>query len=391
MADPSPPPASAQRPTHRSSVRLGRLAGVPIGVQPLWLVIVGFITYALGHDYFPQEAPGISDTAAYALGLVSALLLFAGIVAHELGHAVVARRRGVGVAEIDLWLLGGVARLHGEPREPGDELRYAAAGPAVTLGILAVLALVRVAVGGVLADWALALLDYQLYVTAAILVFNLLPAFPLDGGRILRALLWRRSGDRDAATDRAAGAGRAFGWAFVALGVLSAAGGAVNGLWLAFIGGFLILAGAAEAQSTRTQSAFRGLAARDVMTPDPATLGAALTLEDAVSAGFAHHLFTAFPVVGDDGRPLGLLTIAAVRAVDPAARRGLRVTDAMVADPALVVGLDEPVADLLARSAFLRVGRAVVVDGDGRLAGLVSVTDLERSRRADELLGGHGS
>ena len=133
---------------HRTTPHVGRLAGVPIGIQPLWLIIVGLLTYTLGNDYFPAQDPGLSSGAAYVLGLLSALTLFAGILLHELGHAVVARRRGVQVEEIDLWLLGGVSRLHGEPKAPGDELRFALAGPAVTAVLLAIAGAARLALRG---------------------------------------------------------------------------------------------------------------------------------------------------------------------------------------------------------------------------------------------------
>ena len=204
----------------RSTFRVGRILGIPIGIHPLWLVIVGVITWSLGSTYFPDADPALSQTAAYALGLLSALGLFAGILLHELGHAVVARRHGIKVEEIDLWLLGGVSRLEGEAQQPGDELRFAAAGPAVTAVIVALLAIILVAIGGQLPSWGLALLDYALFINVAVLGFNLLPAFPLDGGRIARSLMWRHHGDRDRATASAARIGRAFGWGFVALGAL---------------------------------------------------------------------------------------------------------------------------------------------------------------------------
>lgn len=377
-----PPPAT----TRRTTVHLGRLAGVPIGIQPLWLVIVGLITYSLGHDYFPQEDPGLSSGAAYALGFASALGLFGGILLHELGHAVVARRRGVEVDEIDLWLLGGVSRMHGEPEHPGDELRYAAAGPAVTLLILLVLVPLRVGLGGVVPDWARALLDYQLYVTAAILAFNLLPAFPLDGGRIVRALLWRRSGDRDRATQQAAGGGRVFGWLMIAFGFLSFSSGQTGGLWLALIGGFLILASTAEAQSTATRHALSDVRVTDLMTAPAVTLRSDLTLEDAVVVGFAHHLHTAFPIVDLDGRELGLLSVDDVRAVPPPARAWTRVAEVMRVDPALEVAPERSVAEVLSRPAFSAYGRAVVLDAERRPLGVLSVTDVQRRLRADALL-----
>jgi Zn-dependent protease len=183
--------------------------------------------------------------------------IFAGILLHELGHAVIARRHGVEIEEIDLWLLGGVARMAGEPRAAGDELRFALAGPAVTAALLAGFGTLRLLIGGAPAALR-AFVDYQVYVSAAILVFNLLPAFPLDGGRVVRALLWRRLGDHEQATALAAISGRVFGFVLVALGIASFASGAVGGLWLALVGGFIIVAAAAEAQRATIEREFAG-------------------------------------------------------------------------------------------------------------------------------------
>jgi Zn-dependent protease/predicted transcriptional regulator len=369
----------------RTVLRLGHLAGIPIGIQPLWLLVVGLLTYALGHDYFPTEDPGLSSTAAYVLGLLSALTLFAGIVAHELGHAVVARRHELEVEEIDLWLLGGVARMKGEPRRPEDELRFALAGPAVTAVILLFAGLLRVALGGVLPDWGNALLDYQIWVNATILGFNLLPAFPLDGGRVARALLWRRSGDQQLATDRAAAVGRAFGWGFVVLGLLSFSGGVVSGMWLALVGGFLIVASGAEAQQLHLRQAFSETSAADLMSSPVVTLPASATIDDAIAEGFTAHLYEAFPVVDDDDRTVGVLSLKDVRAVPLQRRRVLTTADVAKRDPDLVVDPWTPIIDLLQRPVFLTVGRAVVADRDGHPLGLVSVTDVQRRLRADAL------
>lgn len=366
-----------------STLRLGHLAGVPIGVQPLWLVIVALITFALGHDYFPTEDPALGPTAAYTLGLVSALLLFAGILLHELGHAVVARNRGLEVDGIDLWLLGGVSRIHGEPHAPGDELRFALAGPAVTLAILVVLVPLSIGLGDVLPDWARALLDYQVFVTAAILVFNMLPAFPLDGGRVVRALLWRRFDDRERATTWAASIGRGFGYVLVAFGILALVSGAAGGLWLALVGGFIIVAASAEEQGVRIEHALGERTVAQLMSPDPATLRAGITLDDAVARAFSTHLFTAFPVVDDTERAVGLLSLRDVRAVPAAARGRTLVDDAMSRDPALFVAPGLAAIELVQTPAFARAGRAVVVGPLGHPIGLVSVTDVERRLRAD--------
>jgi Zn-dependent protease len=212
------------------SIRLGRLAGIPIGLQPLWLLIVALITWGLGDAYYPDEVPGIAPAAAYALGLVTALLLFASILLHELGHAVVARRHGVEIEEIDLWLLGGVARMKGYPHGAGDELRFALAGPAVTLVVAAVFWLLAAALPASTPAAIEALIAYQAFVNTVILVFNLLPAFPLDGGRIARALIWSRTRDMDRATSIAATIGRGFAYAMIALGLVGAAAGGAGGL-----------------------------------------------------------------------------------------------------------------------------------------------------------------
>jgi Zn-dependent protease len=233
------------------SYRIGSIAGIPVGVSPLWLVIVALITWSLGASYYPEQAPGISSLACYGLGLASALLLFASILAHEFGHALSARRHGIEVQEIDLWLLGGVSRLRGEAHRPQDELRFALAGPAVTAVLGACFGLAALLLPASTPAAVSALIDYEALINAVILVFNLIPGFPLDGGRVLRSLLWLRSGDRVGATDKAASVGRAFGYLLILLGVVEFLAGAPEGLWLALIGLFIVSAGRAEAVAVR--------------------------------------------------------------------------------------------------------------------------------------------
>ena len=366
----------------RSTFRIGRLLGVPIGVHPLWLVVVGLITWGLGSTYFPDADPGLSETAAYALGLLSALGLYAGIVLHELAHAVVARRHGIRVEEIDLWLLGGVARLEGEAKSPGDELRFAAAGPAVTAAIAGLLGIVRLVVGDLLPVWGLALLDYELAVNIAILAFNLLPAFPLDGGRIARSLMWRHHGDRDRATAAAARGGRVFGWGLMALGALSFLSGAIGGIWFALIGWFLVMASTAEAEASRVAHALGAQTAGDLMSAPAVSLPAGITVTDAIGTGFARHLFGAFPVTDGDGRAIGVVTLKDVRAL-PGHRREVTPLGTLAhRDPELRIEPARPASSLVADPAFIRVGRAIVVNDAGRPVGVVSLTDVQRRLRA---------
>jgi Zn-dependent protease len=365
------------------TIRIGRLAGIPIGIQPLWLVIVVLIAWSLGAAYYPDQAPGIAPAAAYALGLLSALLLFASILLHELGHSVVARRHGVEIEEIDLWLLGGVARMKGYPKTAGDELRFALAGPAVTLAIALGFGVAAAALPSSTPDALRAVVEYQLFINAAILVFNLLPAFPLDGGRVARALIWMRSGDLQRATAAAATIGRGFGFAMVGLGVFGAAAGAIGGIWLAVVGVFVIVAAKAEEGGLRIRTAFAGREAGRFMSFPAVAVPAGISVADAVEEYFVRYRYTAFPVL-ESGRPVGLIDVEHVERVPPARRTSTTVGEVAVIDPELVVGEHQDVADLLEQPAFQRLGRAVVRTERGEV-GLISITDVNRALRAIEL------
>lgn len=364
------------------SVRIGRLAGIPIGVQPLWLVILGLITWSLGALYYPDEVSGIAPAAAYALGLLSALLLFASILLHELGHSIVARRHGVEVEEIDLWLLGGVARMKGYPKAAADELRFALAGPAVTLAIAALFGALALALPASAPDALRAVVDYQLFINTAILFFNLLPAFPLDGGRVARALLWGWRGDLRQATATAAAIGRGLGYGMIALGLLGTALGAVSGVWLAVVGVFVVVAAKAEEGGLRVRTAFAGREAGRFMSFPAVTVPAAISVADAVDEFFVRYGYTAFPVVERD-RPVGLIDVGTIERL-AADRRERTVGEVAVADPALVVDEGQDVAELLERPVFQRVGRAIVVTREGEL-GVLSITDVNRALRALDL------
>ena len=236
----------------RDTIRLGRIAGIKVGLSWTVLLIAGLITLSLTSSILPLAAPGFSDTSYLIVGVLTAFGFLASILLHELGHAVVAEREGVRVDGITLWLLGGVARLAGEAKTPGAELRIAAAGPAVSVGLAA---------GLIGSGWALGALGLSGVVVAGVVwlgvingvlaVFNLLPAAPLDGGRILKALLWKRHGDRDRATITSAVAGRVAGYAMIGFGLFQFLYGGVGGLWMAFIGWFVLGTARAEEAMAR--------------------------------------------------------------------------------------------------------------------------------------------
>ena len=367
------------------SIHIARIAGIPVGVSPLWLVIVVLITWSLGSSYFPEEIHGISSTASYALGLASALLLFASILAHEFGHALVARRHGIEVEEIDLWLLGGVSQMRGEAHAPGDELRYALAGPAVTAVIATCFGVVALLLPSHTPAVIRALVEYQALVNALILVFNLLPAFPLDGGRVLRSLLWRRTGDIGRATETAASVGRGFGYLMIFLGGLEFVGGVPQGLWLALIGFFVVMAASAQAVGAQVQAAFSGVCARELMSAPVVSIPQRTTAAQAGEDYFLPYRYTSFPVVDERGRAVGLVSVKQIEALAPGQRAEHRVAEIADRDPGLMVGGEEDVARVLERPAFARVGRAVVVDEAGGPLGLISITDVQRALRAARL------
>ena len=368
-------------------LKIGRLAGIPISIHPLWLVIVALITWSLGSTYYPDQVSGIAPLAAYALGLVSSLLLFASILLHELGHAVVARRYGVEIEGIELWLLGGVAKMKGAAHQASEELRFALAGPAVTVVIASVFWLATAAMPASTPDAVTALLAYQALINTAILVFNMLPAFPLDGGRVLRGILWQRTGDFERATTRAARVGRGFGFGMVGLGVLGVFAGAPGLLWLSLIGLFLIFAGKAEESAVALQSTFKGLGLRRVMAVPAATLDADTLVANALRDSFAPLGYHAFPVV--DGQvPVGILDIDQVEALPAKERVTTRVGDLADRDPSVFVDDDVTIDQLLANPAFRRHRRAVVRGKDGEI-GLLSATAIERAVRARRMLDDH--
>src|ERR1019366_5513181 len=340
------------------SIRIARIAGIPVGVSPWWLAIVALITWSLGASYVAEEIRGIAPGASYALGLASALLLFASILAHEFGHAIVARRRGIEVEEIDLWLLGGVSRMRGQAHEPMDELRYALAGPAVTAVIAVCFGVGALLLPASTPPAISALIAYQALVNCLILVFNLMPAFPLDGGRVLRSLLWRRSGEIGRSTETAASVGRGFGYVMIALGGLELLSGAPEGLWLALIGFFIVMAAGAQAVGAQVQAALSAVHASELMSSPVVSIPERTPVAQAGAEWFVPHRYTSFPVVDDSGRAIGLVSVTQLQALARGRRRAAGAEQLLGEisdrDPGLLVAGDEDVGRLLARPALAR-------------------------------------
>jgi Zn-dependent protease len=377
------------------SFQLVRIFGIRIGVDFSWFLILFLIIYWRSQDY-EQVVPGSN---AFVLAVISALLFFLSILLHELGHAVVAIRNGIPILGIDLWMFGGVAKLGRDSDSPGVEFRVAAAGPLVTVVIAAVCFGIGAATEGgaseMLDDVFLnqdqtataAVLGHLALVNAALLVFNLIPAFPLDGGRIARAIAWKLTGDRNKATRFAARLGRLGGYAMVGLGgaLLLFTGDLVGGIWLAFIGLFL----ASAARSAEVQADFSGriehIRVADVMDSEPVAIPEGAPLKEAEHTFFLRYGWPWFPVVDSSGRLVGVVSKEAVESV-PDGERGTRTVGTVMArddgTSGLRVRLEEPLENLLSQEGLARLGAIMAVDGDGRLRGIVTVDAVRRALQA---------
>ncbi|MFC0504072.1 site-2 protease family protein [Micromonospora costi] len=364
----------------RASFRLGRVAGVPVGVNWSVLVIFALIWWGLSASQFPRAYPDRPGGLYVLSGLVAAVVFFLGLLAHEVSHAIVAKRNGLEVGGITLWLFGGVAELRGEAKDPGAELRIAGIGPLVSFciglvfGAFAII-LAQVGYRGLL----LGVLAWLAGINILLAVFNVLPAAPLDGGRLLRAAVWKWTGDRTRATVVSARAGWVLGAVLIALGLWQfIAGRGVGGLWLALIGWFLIGAAGMEERQARMGSALRDVRVADVMTPQPQTASADLTVADFVDRYLFAYRHSALPLT-EGGRPVGLVTLDRVRGVPADRRDATTLAEVACREDQLVLARpDEQLNELLPRLNECADGRALVVT-DGNLVGIVSPSDISRA------------
>ena len=361
----------------RDSLTLGRVAGIRVGVNWSWLVVLALIVWTLYSGIFPETEPGLGPGTYAAMALVAAVLFFVSLLLHEFGHALVARREGMEIDGITLWLFGGVARFKGMFPSAGAEFRIAAAGPLVSLGIGVLFVLVAWLSG--LPRSVDAVAAYLGWVNLILVVFNLLPALPLDGGRILRSALWAGRGSFAWGTRVAASIGRAFGYLFIAGGVaMFVFQGAFSGAWLAFIGWFLLQAAGAEDRHLLARQALGGLSVGDLMVRDPVTAAPDATLGDFMDDVVSGRRYTTYPVV-EDGRAVGLLPFRCVATVPRREWDDRRVRDCML--PRDAVPELKPETELIEAAGELSesdVRRGLVVDRD-RLVGLLSITDVARA------------
>jgi Zn-dependent protease/CBS domain-containing protein len=365
----------------RPTVRLGRIAGIPIGVNAGVLVIIVLVGLGLAFGRLPAADPGRPGWVYLIAGALAAVLFVASLLAHEVAHALLARANGIEVDSITLWLFGGVAQLRSEARSPGADFAVAVIGPVTSLALGAVFAAIALGldaagVGGMTRAVAV----YLAAVNVVLAAFNLVPAAPLDGGRVLRAAVWRITGDRGRASLVAAGAGRIFGMLLIVVGVAQVLFGSLGGLWFALIGWFLVQAASAEAAHAVLGRRLHGMRVADVMTASPVASAGDRRVSAFIDEVVLHHPYSTYPLVDPAGRLTGLVTLNRIRTVPAGRRDSVLLSDiACPPDQVPTARADEPLISLLPRMSGGADGRAVVTDADGRVVGIVSPRDISHT------------
>ena len=367
------------------SIKLFDLFGFEIKIDASWLLIAALIVWSLSSGYFPQVLPGLTQTGYLALSVVAMLGLFGSLILHELAHSLVARRHGLRIGGITLFLFGGVAELVEDPKSAASEFWIAIAGPVMSFALAALFSLAALAMGEGLLGIVLAHLGS---INLVLAVFNLLPAFPLDGGRVLRAWLWARSGDMLDATRKASGAGSVLAFGLMALGVFSAlSGGGIGGAWLVLIGFFVLNASRGAYQRLLMQDSLKGRRVAEVMTPDPWTATPDMTLAEVAEDVMIAHAISFVPVVRG-GAVLGYVDAQVLRATPRADWPNRLVQDVMApVDDSCLVPPRMTAEDALTLLAQGPHRKLIVVEGRA-LRGIVSLRDLMDHIAMVQALGG---
>jgi Zn-dependent protease len=377
----------------RQNLQLARIFGIRIGVSYSWFFVLFFLIYWLSQDYF-RELVGGPQSTDYLIAVAGALGYFASLILHELGHALAARRAGIPIAGIDLWFFGGLSQMRREPQTAGEELRIAAAGPAVTLALFALCAVAGTALSssGSFTDVALprqgftttpvlALIGWLGFINGMLFLFNIVPAFPLDGGRIARGLIWWRSGDRNRATRATGRSGQAFALVVGAAGLWAFATGSSFGLLTMVLAFFLYQAAGAAVVQGALGSRIKNITVADIMDREPVTIPADATILEAHEQFFLRYRWPWFAVVDPARHFLGVVRQQRVESEIAAGRPALPVTDVLEEDMPVRIGEEAPLESLLGAEGLGRLGAMVAVDAEGVLQGVVTLAEVRRALR----------
>ena len=370
------------------SFNIGRIIGIPVRIHyTLWLVLL-LIAWSLADGYLPQNYRGLDQTTYWAIGIISAIILFVSVFLHELSHSYIAKKNGLPIRRITLFFFGGVSELSEEPKDPTLEVRMAAAGPLTSF-------LIAIVLGGF---WSLnlllsgpvpvtATLKYAAYLNGVLGAFNLIPAFPLDGGRVLRGSLWKRSNNLLSATANATRVSEAISLLMMAVGLFFIVfGDFINGLWIIFLGWFIRSGAETSLRQTRLTESLAGVRVGDIMTKELLSVSPDASVQQLVSDYFLVHPHGGYPVISN-GKLLGVVTMSSVRSIPREKREVERVSEAMVPyERTVTVSPTALAIDALQLMAKNGVGRLVVMDGD-RIAGMVTRGDLMKTMKARQDLG----
>jgi Zn-dependent protease len=377
----------------RQNIQLARIFGIRIGVSPSWFIVL-FLMILYLSEYF-NEVLSSSHTTVYLVAVGGALGYFLSLILHELGHALVARRLGVGIAGIDLWFFGGLAQLRREPNTPGEEFKIAVAGPAVTLLLFVLCVAVGTLVasghsftdvaltrGGFTTTPLLALVGWLGFINAVLFLFNVVPAFPLDGGRIARAVIWKRTGDRNRATQATGRAGQGLALALGLLGLVSfSRDGSSLDLLTLLLAFFLYQAAGAAVVQGALGRRIQSIRVADIMDREPVTIVAETTLLNAQEEYFQRYRWPWFVVVDSARHFLGVVRQQRVESEIAAGRPALSVSDVLESDLPVRIGEEAPLESLLGSEGLGRLGAMVAVDADGVLQGVVTLAQVRRALR----------
>jgi len=359
------------------SIRIGRLLGVPLILDYTLIFGVLLITWTLTVGYLPSEYPGLASATYWLIGAIAAIVLFTSVLIHELAHSYIAKKSGLPVRRIVLFIFGGISEIEEEPKEANLEFKMALAGPLTSFGIALVLWLLQYGALALRASVVIvAPLEYGAYINVLLGGFNLVPAFPLDGGRILRAGIWRWKKDFIKATRIATRVGVFFAYLMIFGGFMFLIGGAfISGLWFILIGWFLKNGAESSYRQTIISEALTGVSVREIMTRDVHTVDADTSVKDVVETHFTQYKHGGFPVE-KDSRLLGLVTLEDIRKIPREKWQETKVGDVMTPCEKLkCASPDELAVDALMKMSKQDIGRLPVQE-DGKLVGIVTRSDI---------------
>ena len=369
----------------KGSLRVARIAGIDIGIHYTWILIFVLITWSLAVGFFPVEYPGWADWLYWLTSIVAGLLLFVSVLIHELAHSLVAKSRGLPVKNITLFLLGGVSNLETEPEKPGVEFAVSIVGPLASVAIAGVFWLVYT-FNLIPIVSAIAIAKYLAIVNILLAAFNILPGFPLDGGRVLRAIIWGATNDLKKATNIASTVGQVFGWIMIAVGVVMAlTGNLISGIWLGLIGWFLNGAAEASRRELELRSLWLNVRVSNVMNDKPEIIEPGAPIEKLVNEIYVRRGLRSAPVV-EDGRLKGIVTLADIKKIPMAEWRNTSVSSVMTRQPLKTVKPEDNMSTAVQLMAVHGLDQLPVVVDD-RILGMLGRADIIRYVQVHHELG----